>query len=337
LLLFDRKPHADFDYGHNATCRRLLPPARRPVLVDAWFDVAVPRALQQWGADVFVSMEGYLSRTARVPQVTVIHDLNFEHHPEWVPARWARHYRARFPEFARLAARVVTVSGYSKEDLCQTYHLPAHRVSVIGNAAGKGLRPMGRDERVRWRAERMQGERYWLFVGSLHPRKNIEGLLAAHRAYRALGGTARLAIAGAGLFDNGSGEAREQEGVVWLGRVSREDLRGWMGAAEGLLYLPFFEGFGVPIVEAMAAGIPVVASAVTSIPEVCGDAAAALVAPDDDRGAAEAMRTMEQDEAARNAVVERGFRRAQTFDWSESARDMSNLVNEVISEKQSHG
>ena len=329
LLLFDRKPHADFDYGPNATCRRLLPPARRPMLVDAWFDIAVPRALKRWGAEVFVSMEGYLSRTTCVPQVTVIHDLNFEHHPEWVPARWARHYKTRFPVFARLAARVVTVSEYSQADLCQTYQLPPEKVSVIGNAAGPNFQPVSASDQADWRAKNTAGERYWLFVGSLHPRKNIPGLLAAHRLYREAGGQAKLAIAGAHLFAPGQVDA-DQPDVLWLGRVSRSDLARWTAAAEGLLYLPFFEGFGVPIVEAMAAGTPVVASDVTSIPEVCGDAAAALVAPEDAAAAAEAMHRIETDQAFRTAVVGRGLTRAASFSWDVQAGRMSELVKSVI-------
>ncbi len=336
LLLFDRKPHPDFDYGPNAVSRRLLPPARRPVLVDTWFDRAVPRALARWGADVFVSMEGYLSRRTDVPQITVIHDLNFEHHPEWVPERWARHYKARFPVYAALARRVVTVSEYSRQDLCQTYHLPTARTEVIGNAAGDGFRPFSVAEQAEWRAAKLNGQRYWLFVGSLHPRKNIGGLLAAFAAYRENGGACQLVIAGAGLFDRRgeeceAKEGREAEGVVWLGRVSKSHLVGWTAAAEGLLYLPFFEGFGVPIVEAMAAGIPVVASNVTSIPEVCGGAAAALLDPRDALGAARAMLAVEGDAGRRSALAQAGIQRAAMFDWGRSARQMAALVHQVIS------
>lgn len=328
LLLFDRAPHADFNYGPNVEMRRLLPPARRPLLMDAWFDLSVARALRRWGADAFVSMDGYLSR-GRVPcpQISVMHDLNFEHHPEWIPEMYGRHYRARFPEYARLAAHLVTVSEYSRQDIIKTYKCEPGKVSVIGNAADSLYRPLEELEREAWRTEHMAGQRYWLFVGSLHPRKNIGGLLNAYRAYRAAGGNAKLAIVGAGMFGQ---ETDLEPGVVWLGRKSKEELAKWMGSADGLLYLPHFEGFGVPVVEAMAAGIPVIASAVTSIPEVCGDAAAGLVDPQDAEGAAQAMRRVETDEHWRADRVAAGIRRASTFSWDEQAERMNRLVRQIM-------
>ena len=328
LLRFDRAPHPDFNYGPNVEMRRLLPPARRPLLMDAWFDVSVARDLRRWGADVFVSMDGYLSR-GRVPcpQISVMHDLNFEHHPEWIPAMYGRHYRARFPEYARLATHVVTVSEYSRQDIMAKYKCAADKVSVIGNAADPLYRPLDRAQREAWRTEHLAGERYWLFVGSLHPRKNIGGLLNAYRAYRAAGGEAKLVVVGAGMFGQ---EADREPGVVWLGRRSKEELAQWMGAAEGLVYLPHFEGFGVPIIEAMAAAIPVVASAVTSIPEVCGDAAAALVAPDDAVGAADAMRRLETEKAWRDEVIARGRARAGMFSWDVHAQSMNDLARQIM-------
>lgn len=333
LLLFDRAPHPDFNYGPNVEMRQLLPPARRPLLMDAWFDFSVARALRRWRADVFVSMDGYLSR-GRVPcpQISVMHDLNFEHHPEWIPEMYGRHYRARFPEYARLAAHVVTVSEYSRQDILNSYNCAAEKVSVIGNAADPLYHPLEEAERKAWRRERMDGANYWLFVGSLHPRKNIGGLLIAYQAYRAAGGEAKLAIVGAGMF----GQAADPEpGVVWLGRKSKEELAKWVGAAEGLLYLPYFEGFGVPIVEAMAAAIPVVASAVTSIPEVCGGAAAGLVDPEDAEGAAEAMRRVETDESWRADRVAAGLERSKAFSWDDQAQKMNHLIRLII--EQNHG
>ncbi|MGB1074809.1 MAG: glycosyltransferase family 4 protein [Flavobacteriales bacterium] len=333
LLLFDRTPAQEFDYGSNAKCLQLLPPARRPWLIDLWFDWAVSRALRRWGADVFVSMEGYLSRRSDVPQVNVIHDINFEHHPEWVPPRIARHNQARFPEYAALARKVVTVSEHSRQDLCQTYGLSPDKVEVIGNAAGPGFAPMGSADQSRWRAERMQGERYWLFVGSLHPRKNIAGLLAAYRAYRQAGGQAKLAIVGAHLFRRET-MSNQPPGVLWLGRVSRGDLPSWVGAAEGLIYLPHFEGFGVPLVEAMASGVPIVASDVTSIPEVLAGAAFALVSPMDASGAGRAMRSCESDVASRQLAVDRGLIRALEFDWEQHARNMRQVVYAAINSEK---
>ena len=125
-------PDAAFEYGPNATSMRLLPPARRPFLYDAWFDYSVTRALRKWKADVFVSTDGMLSRRTTVPQLAVFHDLNFMHHPEWMPAQEARYYRSRFPEFARIAKRLVTVSEFSKGDIVEQFRrtVRCHRCGV---------------------------------------------------------------------------------------------------------------------------------------------------------------------------------------------------------------
>ena len=120
-LLFDRQPPEDLFPGDNVQCHRVWPPARRPFLVDIWFDWAVPRLLKKLKADLFVSPDGFLSSKTSVPQVAVQHDLNFEHHPEWLPKRVAQHYKRRFPDAAKRAARIATVSQFSAQDIHQRY------------------------------------------------------------------------------------------------------------------------------------------------------------------------------------------------------------------------
>jgi glycosyltransferase involved in cell wall biosynthesis len=326
LLLFDRTPDATFEYGPNATSMRLLPPARRPFLYDAWFDYSVTRALRRWKADVFVSTDGMLSRRTAVPQLAVFHDLNFMHHPEWMPAQEARYYRSRFPEFARIANRLVTVSEFSKKDIVAQFGVLSDSIDVVYNAPdsiyGQGTT-----------AERAAGGRftddhpYFLFVGSLHPRKNLNGLLEAFGMYRASGGTRELLIVGAGMW---SASETPQDGVHYAGRLGRGELAQVMRGAEGLVFVPWFEGFGVPIVEAFASGVPVIASNTTAMPEVCGGAAAALVDPANAAEIAEAMQRLEADEALRNRSVETGLARARDFSWDTSANQLMASIQTVL-------
>ena len=123
LLIFDRKPPKDFNYGLNVEAISLLPPARRPWLFDIWFDYAITRKLKTWKADIFVSTDGYISRRTDVPQLNVIHDINFEHNPEWLPSRYANHFKKRFPEYARRASKLCTVSEFSRHDIADTYSI----------------------------------------------------------------------------------------------------------------------------------------------------------------------------------------------------------------------
>ena len=326
VLLRDRRPSPAFDYGPNCQQVWLLPPARRPWLYDLWFDWAVAWALRRRGAAVFVSPDGFASRRTQVPQTVVIHDLNFLHRPDWLPAREARHYAARFPVYARSAAALLTVSAFSRADLSARFGLDAARIGVVPNAPGPHYRPLSPEAAAAVRSCINGGRPYYLFVGSLHPRKNLDGLLGAFAAYRARGGKADLVVVGEAMWAD---ERRTVEGVKWAGRMEGRELAEAMGAAEALVFLPFFEGFGVPVVEAFACGTPVIASSLTAVPEVCGGAAAALIdptAPDAAVHVAEAMFSLERDPARRAAAVEAGLRRAADFSWDRSAELLWDAV-----------
>ena len=321
LLLFDRTPAPEFNYARNAHCQRIFPPARRPFLYDAWFDYGVTQALKRWKADVFVSTDGMLSRRTDVPQLAVMHDLNFMHHPEWMPAREATYYTQRFPEFALLANRLATVSAYSKEDIVEQFGVDADRIDVVANAPAKDYRPRTASEKRE--AVFTGGQPYFLFVGSLHPRKNLEGLLRAYAQYREEGGANQLLIVGERMWDDALGQ---QAGVHYAGRLPRTQLAEVMRNAQGLVFVPWFEGFGVPIVEAFASGVPVIASNVTAMPEVCGGAAAALVDPGDPGAIAHAMRQLDSDATLRAEAIKKGLVRARDFSWDESAEQLWSAI-----------
>jgi glycosyltransferase involved in cell wall biosynthesis len=327
-LIFDRAPSTEFCYGNNASEVRLLPPARRPFLYDAWFDYSVTRQLKRWSADVFLSTDGMLSRRTHVPQIPVFHDLNFMHHPEWMPAREARYYRSRFPEFAKIAAKILTVSDHSRQDIATQFQVPIDQIQVVPNAPSHEYRVLDSEAiRQDQRNEFTGGQPFFLFVGSLHPRKNISGLLDSYRAYRLLGGQAELLIVGASMWTD---EMQSERGVHFCGRLDRAKLAQVVGASQGLVFIPWFEGFGVPIVEAFACGVPVIASDRTSMPEVCGGAAAALVEPDDAKGIASWMRKLDVDDDFRSESIRRGLKRAQDFSWERSAERMWQSVSHVL-------
>lgn len=324
LLIFDRKPDRMFDFGPHVQLIRLLPPARRPFLYDWWFNQSISRILKSWCADVFVSTDGMLSMRTKVPQIAVMHDLNFMHHPEWMPIREARYYRSRFPRFAQKAARIITVSEFSRQDIHEQFGIDRDLISVVGNAPAEEYKPLTsesvrRDEQEKWTG----GRPYYAFVGSLHPRKNVNGLLEAFKLYRHEGGVCELVIVGGNMW---SDERQRVPGVHYTGRLDRASLAALVGASQGLIFLPWFEGFGVPLVEAFACGVPVIASNVTAMPEICGEAAAALVAPSDAAGAARAMRALDEDAALREDAVRKGLERAAAFSWEDSARRFWEVI-----------
>jgi glycosyltransferase involved in cell wall biosynthesis len=142
-----------------------------------------------------------------------------------------------------------------------------------------------------------------------------------------MGGEYDLVIVGESMW---SDEMRNQTGVHFSGRMEREVLAATVKASAGLVFIPWFEGFGVPIVEAFASGVPVIASNRTAMPEVCGGAAVALVEPDDANGIASWMKRLEGDSALRQETVERGLARAQAFSWDDSAVKLWTSIEQVL-------
>ena len=339
LLVVDQPHDKMFELGPNVEVRRMPVPGRRPWLLKLWFGWPLRVLLRRWGADAFVSLEGPLAlgMPAQFPQLTAIHDLNFEHHPEWLPSRWARYYRSQFPRFAAKAHRLVTVSNASARDLADTYGLPQEGISVVPNAADQAFAPLSDLAAAEVRQRHTGGERFFVFVGSLHPRKNIAGLLEAFGRYVDRGGLHHLVIVGNAMWDALSMDvpASVRKRIHSLGRLPHDELPKVVGAAEALVFVPWFEGFGIPVLEAMACGVPVIASNVTSLPEVCGNAALALVSPGDAEEIAEAMWTAEHDAEARDTARQCGLARSKEFSWAASGQALDRLVGDMLNPSKS--
>ena len=331
-LLFDRTPPEDLFPGANVHCHWLWPPARRPFLQDLWFDRAVPRLLRQVGAELFVSPDGFASRMTDVPQVVVQHDLNFEHHPEWLPNNVARHYRKRFPDAARQALRVATVSRFSAGDIHEQYGVEKDRIDVVYNGAGSAYHgvPLGVDREGQVRAVRRRhsgGQPYFVFIGTQHPRKNLAGLIAAFNRYRKEGGSWDLLLVGSAMWRKRGFDARNaldgldsdiRTHVHQCGWLPQDELAQVLAAAGALVFIPWFEGFGIPVLEAFSVGTPVIHSNCTSLPEVAGGAGL-QVDPGDTESVVEAMHRMERDPGLREVLAEKGKERAEAFSWDRTA------------------
>lgn len=323
LFFFDRPWPAEFVFGPNVTPVALFPPARHPFLFVIWFEWALPRALKRYKADLLFSPDGFLSLRTRVPQVPVIHDINFEHYPKDLPWLVRHYYRFFFPRFARKASRILTVSGFSRNDIAATYGIPESKIAVAYNGLKSGFFVSDEPGREQICKEFTGGERYFLFVGSLHPRKNVHRLLQAYEKYRDSGGSiARIVIAGATYWMNPEMKQtwkhfNRKEEVVFTGHLLQGRLAALMSAAHALVFVPYFEGFGLPVIESFACRVPVLAANTSSIPEIAGDAAL-LVDPFDIEAIAAGMRRIASDVELREELKERGMRQLAKFDWDQS-------------------
>jgi glycosyltransferase involved in cell wall biosynthesis len=324
IFLFDRPYDKEFLFSDNVTPVVISPPARHPLLWYIWFEWRIPQILRKYKADLFLSPDGYLSLSTRVKQLAVIHDINFAHRPKDLPFLYALYYNYFFPKFARRAKRIATVSYYSKEDIVRSYHIDPDKIDVVYNGVNKLYTPTSPAEQAATRNKYADGIPYFLYIGSLHPRKNICGLLRAFDAYRtATGKETKLLITGDALFKTDDivktyEGMRHRKDVIFTGRLSTKDLHQVLGAAMALTFVPFFEGFGIPVIESMSAGIPVICSNTTSLPEVGGHAVL-YADPFVVSQIKDAMIRIANETELRETLILKGQKQQQKFSWDKTA------------------
>jgi glycosyltransferase involved in cell wall biosynthesis len=281
-----------------------LPAERQPVRM-SWSLPRLLRRLQPAAAHFqHVVAPGYAG-----PSVVTIHDLSFEYEPKLMGFRDRFFFRTMVPHSVRRTDRIIAVSERTKRDLIERYAIPGESISVIPNGVDNGFSPDG---------PRSDGSPYLLFVGALHVRKDP---LGAIEALALADSELRLVIVGP---DKGAAaEARRlvarlglDNRVEFAGHVEKPALAALYRGAEALVFPSRYEGFGLPVLEAMASGTPVVAAAAGAIPEVAGDAAV-LVEPGDPVALAGGI---ERALADRDRLVRAGLERARLYSWKEAAR-----------------
>jgi glycosyltransferase involved in cell wall biosynthesis len=333
IFFFDRVYDERFIFAKNVTPVVLFPPARHPFLFLWWFEISVKKALNKHKIDVFFSPDGYLSLSASTKQIAVIHDLNFEHNPTDVPplARW--YLRTFFPRFAKKATAIITVSEFSKNDIIETYHIEPSKIQVAWNGASTEFVRITDEEKLLVRERYSKNRPYFLFVGSLHPRKNLPNLLRAFHEFAKTNKDVDLIIAGAEMWKNNQLDLTflDEEAsarIQFTGHVSLVSLTELMGAAHAFIYVPYFEGFGIPLVEAMRCGIPIIAGNKTALPEVAGDAAL-LVDPYNVEEIAANMHELATNELVHAALSEKSYSRSALFSWDNSAAQVWQIIENV--------
>jgi glycosyltransferase involved in cell wall biosynthesis len=299
-----------------------------------WTLVGLPRAAARARVDLIHAPAYTAPFWSRVPVVLTIHDVSYARHPEWYPYRrdWVR--RAFYRRSARAAAHVITDSTFSAAEITAAYHIPPSRITV----APLGVDPVfAQGDRGVGELPASVAEPYLLHVGDLHERRNltmvVDAVLAARRHF---GAAAVLSMVLVGV-DRGVGdglcaiaaEADAPDAVVLLGEVSDERLQALYHRAAALVYPSLYEGFGLPVLEAMAAGTPVIASRAASLPEVLGDAGM-LLDPLDASAWADAVVKVVNDEHLRERMRNAGRLRAAAFTWERTARATLGVYQLVL-------
>jgi glycosyltransferase involved in cell wall biosynthesis len=342
LFLFDRPFSEEFIFSDNITPIVVGPQARHPFLWYWWFEQSLPKVFHKHEPDLFLSPDGFLSLSAAYPagmkkfkSLAVIHDLNFEHYPQDIPFLARKYFQKYFPQYARKADRIATVSEYSKQDISKTYKISLEKIDVVYDGANELFKPSSEDARKKIQLKYTSGEKYFLFVGALSPRKNVTRLLQAFDEFKkSEPSKIKLVVAGGKMFmtseiENVYNKMQFKNDVIFTGRLGTDDLKDVMAGAVSLVFVPYFEGFGIPIVEAMYCDVPLITSNVTSMPEVAGNAGL-LVDPFSVDSIKDGMLKIYKDEALRNQLIENGRKQREKFSWDKTADKLWKSIEKTL-------
>ncbi len=286
-------------------------------------------------ADVVFSPHFNIVETGRMPHVITFHDLSFVHHPDFFPLRkrlW--HALQRPMREARRAAHIIAVSQFTKADLVATFGIAPEKISVIYSGIDAAFRPLPKDDErlAAFRAELGLERPFFLYLGTLEPRKNVSAIIRAFNAVKTAPAYRdfRLIIAGAPgwLYQNilrEAAQSQNRDDIVFFGPVKTKDRVLLYNSSEAFVYPSFFEGFGLPPLEAQACGIPAVVADRTALPEILGRAAL-FVNPWRTGDLADSMRAAALGGARREKLITLGLKNAARFSWEHAARETLRVI-----------
>jgi alpha-1,3-rhamnosyl/mannosyltransferase len=287
--------------------------------------------------DLIHATDHYIPHAKFAPMVATLMDAIPFSHPEWSSGQFRSAKNALWKKAISWADHIITISEYSKQELCKWTGVPAERISVVPLGVDtRWFREVAAEEFALVRAKFKLPSQYFISVGTLQPRKNIGAVIAAHRAMSlAQRKQTPLVIVGRAGWkcevEIKQIEADATTGaIIWLQHVSDKELLPILKAAQALLFPSLAEGFGLPVLEAYAAGVPVITSNTTSIPEVAGDAAL-TVNPLNVDSIAQSMQQIMGDSLLRDKLISLGGARARSFSWDKCAEETELRYRRLLS------
>ena len=287
IFIFDRPYDKRFLFSNNIKTVVTGPAARHPLLWKLWYDIKVPVILKRYKVDVFVSCDGFCSLGTKVPQCLVVHDLAFLHYPSTIKKSHLLFYKRYTPKFLGKAISIATVSEFSKKDIIAQYGTDAKKINVVCNGVKEIFNPINNDAKATIKNKYTDGKEYFIYAGSIHPRKNLITLLKAFSVFKII------------------------------------------GAAYGLVYPSFFEGFGVPVLEAMRCDVPVITSADSAMQEIAKDAALYADA-NSHTDIANKMMLLYKDENLRKELILKGRQIVKQYSWDKTATLLWQSIVKVM-------
>lgn len=335
IFIFDRPYDKRFIFSSNVIPVVIGPAARHPLLWKYWYDIKIPRILTKYKADVFVSADGMCSLKTKVPQCIVVHDLAFLHYPSYIKRFHYLFFKRYVPKFLERAKSIATVTQFSKEDILLNYRINPNKISVVYSAAKEFFEPVPANVAEITKDKYTSGREYFLYVGAIHPRKNLINLLKAFSIFKKRQkSNLKLLLAGrlAWKYDSFIFDLKRfkyRDDVIMAGYVADDELAKMMASAYALVYPSLFEGFGVPVVEAMKCNVPVLTSAGTSMQEVAKEAAL-YSDPKNFQDLAEKMMLIYKNENLRAQLIEKGKTVAAQYSWQRTAEAVWQSILKAV-------
>ena len=331
-FLFDRPFDKKYLYSNNIIPHHVIPPARHPYLWKVWFEWAVPRCLNRIEADVFFSPDNFCSLNTNVPTLMVTHDLAFEHYPDLIIPSHLRYFKKYSRRFHHKADRIACVSKFTQKDVIEKYQIEKSKTLVVNNGCDRSFKSLSIKEKSEVKRRISGGDDFFLYIGSIHPRKNVERLIQGFEIFKSQSGShVKLVLAGRKAWKTEKMESilntsSVKNDIVELGHV--ESIDEILSTALALCYPSVFEGFGIPILEAFHAGVPVITSNVSSMPEIAGNAAL-LINPFNIEDIAKGLMSIESSAKLRDELILRGHEEKKLYSWDKSADIVMNTLKAI--------
>lgn len=336
VLFFDRPYDRDFVFAKNVKPIVIPLPTRHPMLWHIYFEILLPIYIRLYKIDVFFSPEGYVPTRVKSPMLCTIHDINFEHDKTYIGNRVYQRYMEYFtPRFAKSANAVLTVSEFSKQDIATTYQIDENKIFNVESSANEEYITYSKEENERTRERYSNSCPYFYFVGSLQKRKNLTNLFRAFDLFKdKTQSNVKLLIVGSkkwwkGEIEDTFNAMRFKNEVVFTGRLPLEEVNRIASASIGLVFVSFFEGFGVPPLEAYRSSTAVITSNTSSMPEIAGEGAL-YANPYDVNSICEAMIRLYSNPLLREELIRKGQEQAKKYSWDKTAELVWNAIEKVL-------
>lgn len=337
LFIFAKGIEQEFIFSDNVKAINIWPPYYRVPALYLKFEWIIPFILRKYKIDLFISSDGISSTKLKVKNLNVIHDLNFEENPSWLPKSFANYYQKYFPKWANNATRIATVSEYSKQDIHNRYGIALDKIDVVYNGSNDLYKAISDKDKKLTKNKYTDGKEYFVFVGSLHPRKNIDKLLLGFDHFKTSDkNNTKLVIVGSRFYWSGPikdafDSMKYQEDVIFTGHIPTDHLRNIVASSIALSYVSLFEGFGIPLVEAMNAETAIISSNTTCLPEIAGKSAL-YVNPNSVSEIGDAMLELSTNSTLRDELITQGQIQRKKFSWQQTADKLWGAIEKTINE-----